>query len=142
MAGLARVAWGGRGRVATVPVPVGHDAGGAVDADTRGQLVAGCEAPHFQGLRSLDQTGQLGLGHAGLALVHEVEDALHLPAADVFQHDDGVLAGVVHKDLLEVRGAGRKDHFVGPNCRVLAHDCAVNQGLILHKQTMLGNATT
>jgi hypothetical protein len=44
----------------------------------------------------------LRLGDRGLALVHEVDDALDLPASDVFEDNDGVFAGVVGKDLLKV----------------------------------------
>ncbi len=44
----------------------------------------------------------------GLSLVHEVDYALHLPAFDVFDDDDGMLARVLHEDLLEV-GAEKED---------------------------------
>jgi hypothetical protein len=65
-------------------------------------VVRGRESPHFESLCCLDEAGKLGLRHRGLALVHEVNDALHLPSSDVLEHDDGVLARVVDEYLLEV----------------------------------------
>ena len=38
------------------------------------------------------------------------------------QEDDGVVAGVLHEELLEVCGAGREDHLVALNRRPVAGD--------------------
>ena len=123
---------GGGGRVPRPPpVAVGEVGGGAGDAHSRRQLVAGGQASHLQTLRGFDETGELGLGHRGLALVHEVQDALHLPAAHVLQDHDGVLPGIVDEYFLEVRTAGGEYDLVGPHGGVLAHDGAVHQRLIL-----------
>jgi len=65
-------------------------------------LVCGGQPADFERLRGLDKAGQLGLWDGGLALVHEVDDALHLPASDVLEDDDGVLARVVGEDFLKV----------------------------------------
>ena len=109
----------------------------AGQTDARWQLVAGRQAAHLQRLGRLDQAGQLGLGHRRFALVHEVEDALHLPAEHVFQHDDRVFAGVLDEDRLEVGAAGGEEHLVGAHAAVLAHDRAVDQRLILIKKQRL-----
>ena len=122
------------GRVgAAPPVPAGQvgGGGGGRDAHAGRQLVRGGQPAHLEALRGLDEAGELRLGHGGLALVHEVEDALHLPAAHVLQHHDGVLAGVVHEDLLEVGAAGGQHDLVGADRGVFAHDSAVHQGFIL-----------
>lgn len=113
--GLAGVSRGGGGGVAAVPVSIGQHARGPVAgyAHSRWKLVMGGETTNFQGFRGFYEAGQLRFGHAGLALVHEIKDTLHLPASNVLQHDDGVFAGIVHKDLLEIWRTGGKDHFVG-----------------------------
>ena len=122
---------GGGGVARPSPVPSREVGRGAGDAHSGRQLVAGGQAAHLQTLRGLDEAGELGLGHRGLALVHEVQDALHLPAAHVLQHHDGVLAGIVDEYFLEVRTAGGEYDFVCPHGGVLAHDGAVHQRLIL-----------
>ena len=129
-----------RGRVAssTSGVAVGEvGRRGCRDANPGGQLVTGGQTSDLEALRRLDEGGELRLQHGGLALVHEVEDALHLPAPHVFQHNYGVLAGILHEDLLEVGAAGGEDHLVGPDGGVLAHDRAVHQGFILSKRNEL-----
>ena len=130
----------GGGRVACPAsgVTIG-EVGGACgrDANSWRQLFTGTQTSDLEALGRLDEGGQLRLQHLGLALVHEVEDALHLPAPHVLQHHYRVLAGILHKDLLEVGAAGRENHLVGPDSRVLAHDCAVHQGFILSKRNEL-----
>ena len=86
-----------------VAPPAVGELGGRAEA-----VVGGGEAADLEALGGLDEAGELRLGHRGLALVHEVDDALHLPPAHVLQHDDGVLARVVDEDLLEI-GAGREE---------------------------------
>ena len=66
----------------------------------------GRKSPDFEAFGGLDEVAELGFGDRGLALVHEVHDALDFPAADVLEHYDRVLAGIVDEDLLEV-GAAR-----------------------------------
>jgi hypothetical protein len=65
-------------------------------------VIWGRQTSNFEALGGLYERGQLGLRHRGLTLVHEVDDALDLPAADVLQHNDWVLAWIVCEDLLEV----------------------------------------
>ena len=72
-------------------------------------LVCGGESSDFEGLGCLDEAGQLGLGDGGFTLVHEVDDALHLPTSDVLEDDDGVLARVVGEDFLKVGTENGKD---------------------------------
>ena len=97
-------------------------------------MIAAGQPAHLETFSGLDEAGQLGLGHAGFPLVHKVEDALHLPASDVLQDHDGVLAGVVDKYFLEVGTACGEDDLVSADGGVLAHDGAVHQGLILKKK--------
>ena len=108
-------------------VTIGEVGGRGRDADPGRKLVTGGQSSDLEALRRLDEGGQLRLRHGGLALVHEVEDALHLPAPHVLQHHDGMLAGVLHEDLLEVGAARGEDNLVGSDCRILAHDRAVHQ---------------
>ncbi len=63
----------------------------------------GRESPHLQRFSGAHQAGQLHLGHRGLTAVHEVDDTLSLPAADVFEHDDGVFARIFREDLGKIR---------------------------------------
>ena len=123
----------GRGRIAAVAA-AGQVGRCAAEADAGRKLVAGCQAAHLQRLGRLDEAGEAWLRDAGFALVHKVEDALHLPAEDVLEHDDRVFAGVVDENFLEVGGAGGEDDLVGSHAAVLAHDGAVNQPLILNKK--------
>ena len=108
-------------------VTIGEVGGRGRDADPGRKLVTGGQSSDLEALRRLDEAGQLRLRYGGLALVHEVEDALHLPAPHVLQHHDGMLAGVLHEDLLEVGAARGEDNLVGSDCRILAHDRAVHQ---------------
>ena len=90
------------------PLGGGPGRGGADVGRGRGAaVVPGGEAANLEALCGLDEALELGLGHGGLALVHEVDDALDLPAEDVVEHDDGVLAGVVLEDLAEVGAEGK-----------------------------------
>ena len=85
------------------------DGGGARVGGVGGGGLAGGQAADLEALCGLDEALELGLGHGGLALVHEVDDALDLPAEDVVEHDDGVLAGVVLEDLAEVGAKGKDE---------------------------------
>lgn len=60
----------------------------------------------------VEQTWQLLLGDVDLPLVHVVEDGPDLLVLDVLEEDDGVLAVVLHEQLLEVRGARREEDLV------------------------------
>jgi hypothetical protein len=71
-------------------------------------LIRGGQSPDFERLSGLDEAGQLGLWDRGLALVHEVNDALDFPTSDVFEDDDRVFAGVVGEDFLKI-GAEKKE---------------------------------
>ena len=98
-----------RAGAAVVAPPAVGELGGCRAAEA---VVGGGEAADLEALGGLDEAGELRLGHRGLALVHEVDDALHLPPAHVLQHDDRVLARVVDEDLLEI-GAGREAKMSG-----------------------------
>ena len=109
-----------RGRAAVVAPPAVGELGGCRAACEA--VVGGGEAADLEALGGLDEAGELGLGHRGLALVHEVDDALHLPPAHVLQHDDRVLARVVDEDLLEI-GAGmeREEAINKVACSCFSH---------------------
>jgi hypothetical protein len=80
-------------------------------------LICGGQAPDLERFRGLDEAGQLGLWDRGLALVHEVDNALDLPSSDVLEDDDWVLAGVVHEDFLKVRTEREREKI---KCRISA----------------------
>ena len=60
--------------------------------------------PRTSRLRCLDQAGKRILWFVGFPLVYEVQNTLHLPALDIFQHNDQVFARVV-----QWRSSGSKD---------------------------------
>ena len=95
---------------AVIPRP--GELGGVHGALNYVAVVGRGEAAHLEALGRLDETRELRLRHRRLALVHEVDDALHFPSANVLQNDDRVLARVVDEDLLEI-GAERGQKMVG-----------------------------
>jgi hypothetical protein len=72
----------------------------------------------------------LGLWYGRLALVHEVNDALDLPASDIFEDDDGVLAWVVGKDLLEIGTAEQNGK------KYIVNKCIIGSFSLLNCTTM------
>ena len=61
------------------------------------------------------------------------QHALH---CTYLQEDDGVVAGVLHEELLEVGGAGREDHLVALDRRPVAGDGHVAErlGLVMERR--------
>ena len=71
----------------------GVGAGGGHGGHAAALLVG--EAADPQTLGTLEEGVEGVLGHVDLAVVHEVQQAVHVLVLDVAQHDDGVLAWVL-----------------------------------------------
>ena len=78
-------------------------------------------------------TWQLLLLNVDLSLVHVVQDGPDLLVLDVLEEDDGVLARVLHEELLEVGAACREDHLVAFDGGAVAGQGHVAEGLGLQQ---------
>lgn len=68
---------------------------------------------------------------ADLPFVHEIDDGLYFPSAEVLEDDDGMFAGVLGEDPLEERGAGAQDDLVCSDGGFGAHQGHVDERLRL-----------
>lgn len=71
------------------------------------------ESADLKGLGRLEKHRQQVLRDVHFALVHEVQEGLHLAVVDVLEEYDGVRVRVLYEDRLEVRRARRQDGLVG-----------------------------
>ena len=83
-----------------------RDLAGRVVELILGGVSLGAEAADLEDVSGLDELGEGVLGNVGLAGVDEGEEGADGGEADVGEHDDGVLAGHVQEDTLEIQ-----DHF-------------------------------
>ena len=71
------------------------------------------------------------MSHVDLSLVHVVQNDFDLLDFDVLEKDDGVFAGVLHEEALEIRRTGWEDHLVALDWSVLAGQGDVAKSLSL-----------
>lgn len=77
------------------------------------QIKASQVNTHLETFGGLEQRRQLTVLDVHLALVHELDEGAQLAEPDVLQDDDGMPAGMVDEQRLEVGGAGGQDYLVG-----------------------------
>ena len=92
-----------------------------------------------ESLCDFEERGQLFLGHVDLSAVHVLEDGPDLGVLDVLEDDDGVRAGVVQEQRLEVAGTGGQHHLVALDGRPVDGQRDVSEGfrlkqLLEHRQ--------
>ena len=73
------------------------------------------------------------LSDADLAPIHVLDDGLEFGPARVFEDDDGMLAGIVEEEGLEVGRAGREDHAVGLDGVPVGRQRHVHKRLVLEQ---------
>ena len=87
-----------------------------------------CLTFHLELLRHLEEAVEVGLGHADLPVVHEVQHTLHVPPghAPQIQHHVRVSSASLENSFEEA-AAGTEDHFVSLDVFVVAGDGDVQQ---------------
>merc|ERR1719206_635035 len=85
----------------------------------------------LQLLGSLEEGGQLLLGHVHLSSIHELEDGSEVRKGDILEYDDRVLGGVLLQQVLEVGRAGAQDHLVSFRVLTLGSDGHITEALLV-----------